>query len=66
MSIFVLYDMFQTLGYSSERAIISDATIPSQTLAANGDPPRTNNTRFEQGRLHLGSQTVTKSYEVLL
>ena len=32
----------QTLGYSRERAVIGDAIIPNQTLAANGDPPRTN------------------------
>ena len=32
----------QTLGYSSERAIIGDTIIPSQTLAANGDPLRKN------------------------
>ena len=36
---------FQTLGYSSERAIIGDTIIPSQTLAASGDPPRTNTCR---------------------
>ena len=33
---------FRLLGYSSERAIIGNTVIPSQTLAANGDPPRTN------------------------
>ena len=35
-------NLCQTLGYSSKRAIIGDAIILSQTLAANGDPPRTN------------------------
>ena len=33
------------LWYSSERAIIGNTTIPSQTLAANGDAPRTNTCR---------------------
>ena len=68
---------------SSERAIISDTTIASQTLAANGDPPPTNTCRGctssrkqpslskhhplqEQGRVRVGFQTVTGSYELLL
>ena len=71
------------LGYSSERAIISDTTNTSQTLAANADPPRTNTCHEctssrkqsslskqhplrEQGRLRVGSQTITESYGVLL
>ena len=32
-------------GTQSRRAIVSDTIIPSQTLAANGDPPRTNTCR---------------------
>ena len=32
-------------GYSSERTIVGDTIIPSQTLAANGDPPRTKTCR---------------------